>query len=121
MLSHRSGQLFGRPDTGTDLRYDMATLVAHAAKTRALAAGSILGSGAVANREASGLPKPVADGGVGHSCIAELRAVETMASGRPETPFLKFGDVVRIEMLDRQGRSIFGAIEQTVRRYVPSA
>jgi fumarylacetoacetate (FAA) hydrolase len=90
-------------------------LIAHAARTRALAAGSILGSGTVSNRGPDGGPgRAVAAGGVGYSCIAELRTVETLALGEPRTPFLKHGDRVRIAMLDDSGRSLFGAIEQTV-------
>ena len=85
------------------------------------AAGTIIGSGTVSNRDADGGPgKPVAEGGVGYSCIAEMRTVETHPHGAPKTPFLNFGDRVRIEMLDADGRSIFGAIDQEVVRYVAS-
>ena len=84
-------------------------------KTRPLHAGGIVGSGTVSNRDADGGPgKPVAEGGVGYSCIAEIRSVETIHHGAPKTPFLNFGDRVRIEMNDAQGRSIFGAIDQEV-------
>ena len=110
-----NGQPFGRADAGVDMTFDFGTLIAHLAKTRSLGAGSIIGSGTVSNRDADGGPgKPVADGGLGYSCIAEVRTVETILRGKPETPFLKVGDTVRIEMLDAQHRSIFGAIEQTV-------
>ena len=110
-----NGQPFGRADAGVDMTFDFGTLIAHLAKTRSLGAGSIIGSGTVSNRDADGGPgKPVSDGGLGYSCIAEVRTVETILRGKPETPFLKVGDTVRIEMLDAQHRSIFGAIEQTV-------
>jgi fumarylacetoacetate (FAA) hydrolase len=120
LLSHLNGQPLGRPNAGIDMTFDFPTLVAHAAKTRPLAAGSIIGSGTVSNRGADGGPgKPVAEGGVGYSCLAEVRTVETLKDGKPKTPFLKFGDRVRIEMLDAQGRSIFGAIDQAVEKYAP--
>lgn len=110
-----NGVPFGRADAGVDMTFDFGTLVAHAARTRSLAAGSIIGSGTVSNRGPDGGPgRPIADGGVGYSCIAELRTVETLASGAPATPFMKAGDVVRIEMRDPRRGSIFGAIEQTV-------
>ena len=97
------------------MTFDFPTLIAHAARTRALAAGTIVGSGTVSNRGADGGPgSPVEAGGVGYSCLAELRTVETLRSGAPVTPFLAFGDRVRIEMKDAAGHSIFGAIEQTV-------
>ena len=110
-----NGAPFGRADAGVDMTFDFGTLIAHAAKTRSLAAGSIIGSGTVSNRGPDGGPgKPIADGGVGYSCIAEVRTVETLAQGAPRTPFLKSGDVVRIEMRDGRRHSLFGAIEQTV-------
>jgi fumarylacetoacetate (FAA) hydrolase len=113
-----NGQKLGEPNTGVDMTFDFGTLIAHAAKTRPLAAGSIVGSGTVSNRSADGGPgQPVGQGGVGYSCLAELRTVETLRGGKPVTPFLKFGDRVRIEMLDAQGQSIFGAIEQVVEKY----
>jgi fumarylacetoacetate (FAA) hydrolase len=97
------------------MTFDFPTLVAHAAKTRPLGAGTIIGSGTVSNRDAGGGPgKPILQGGHGYSCLAELRMVETILSGAPHTSFLRFGDTVRIEMKDAQGHSIFGAIEQTV-------
>jgi fumarylacetoacetate (FAA) hydrolase len=118
LLSYVNGELFGKPNAGADMTFDFPTLVAHAAKTRPLSAGTIVGSGTVSNKEADGGPgRPVAEGGVGYSCIAEQRTVETVRHGRPRTPFLKFGDRVRIEMLDRQSRSIFGSIDQQVVRY----
>jgi fumarylacetoacetate (FAA) hydrolase len=110
-----NGQDFGRADAGVDMTFDFGVLVAHLAKTRSLGAGSVVGSGTVSNRDAGGGPgKPVAEGGLGYSCIAEVRTVETILRGAAETPFLKHGDTVRIEMLDDRHHSIFGAIEQTV-------
>ena len=118
LVSHLNGAPFGRPDAGTDMTFDFGTLIAHAAKSRRLGAGTIVGSGTVSNRDASGGPgRPVAEGGLGYSCIAELRMIETIESGRPSTPFMAFGDTVRIEMTDAAGRSIFGAIEQTLVPY----
>ncbi len=98
------------------MTFDFPTLIAHAAKTRPLAAGTIIGSGTVSNKLDGGPGKPVAEGGAGYSCIAEMRMVETLLHGAPKTPFLRFGDTVRIEMKDKAGHSIFGAIEQTVQR-----
>ena len=119
LLSFVNGKPFGRPETGNDMTFDFPTLIMHAAKTRALVAGTILGAGTVSNRDPDGgLGKPVEEGGLGYSCIAEQRTVETIRAGKPTTPFLKFGDKVRIEMRDAEGRSIFGAIEQDVVRYV---
>ncbi|MFN9250271.1 MAG: fumarylacetoacetate hydrolase family protein [Brevundimonas sp.] len=110
-----NGVPFGRADAGVDMTFDFGTLIAHLAKTRALGAGSILGSGTVTNRDARGGPgRPVAEGGLGYSCIAEVRTVETILRGQPVTPFLKPGDIVRIEMLDGKHHSIFGAIEKVV-------
>ena len=118
LLSFINGKPFGKPMCGNDMTFDFPTLIAHAAKTRALSAGTILGAGTVSNRDADGGPgRPIAEGGLGYSCIAEVRTVETIRTGKPVTPFLKFGDRVRIEMLDGAGRSIFGAIEQDVVRY----
>jgi len=117
LLSQVNGKPFGRPNAGVDMTFDFPTLVAHAVKTRPLKAGSIIGSGTVSNRDADGGPgKPVPEGGVGYSCIAEIRTVETILHGAPKTPFLNFGDRVRVEMNDAQGRSIFGAIDQEVVR-----
>jgi fumarylacetoacetate (FAA) hydrolase len=116
LLSHLNGALFGRPNAGVDMTFDFPTLIAHVAKTRSLVAGSIVGSGTVSNRERGGPGRPAAAGGVGYSCIAEQRTIETIDHGQPATPFLRFGDRVRIEMLDAAGRSIFGAIDQVVRR-----
>lgn len=110
-----NGEPLGQADAGVDMTFDFGQLVAHAARTRSLAAGSIIGSGTVSNRGPDGGPgKPVRDGGVGYSCLAELRTVETLAQGQAKTPFLKARDVVRIEMRDARRRTIFGAIEQQV-------
>jgi fumarylacetoacetate (FAA) hydrolase len=118
LLSTLNGQLFGKPDAGTDMTFDFGTLIAHAAKTRRLGTGTIIGSGTVSNKGADGGPgRPVSEGGVGYSCIAEIRTVETIGAGKPRTPFMRFGDTIRIEMKDRHNRSIFGAIEQTVHHY----
>ncbi|MBV6486970.1 MAG: fumarylacetoacetate hydrolase family protein [Pseudorhodoplanes sp.] len=120
LLSFVNGTPFGKPVAGDDMTFDFPALIVHAARTRALAAGTILGAGTVSNRDADGGPgKPIAEGGLGYSCIAELRTVETLRDGKPSTPYLKFGDRIRIEMQDGQGRSIFGAIEQDVVRHKP--
>ena len=115
LLSWINGQPLGTPDAGADMNFDFPQLIAHAAKTRPLAAGTIIGSGTVSNRGADGGPgRTVEQGGRGYSCLAELRTVETLRDGRPGTPFLKFGDRVRLDMHDAQGHSIFGAIDQLV-------
>jgi len=121
LISHLNGALFGRPNAGVDMTFDFATLIAHAARTRELKAGTIIGSGTVSNQENGGPGRPVAQGGAGYSCIAEQRTVETITAGKPETPFMRFGDRVRIEMIDADGRSIFGAIDQVVRRRAQAA
>lgn len=114
----RNGQPFGRAHAGEDMTFDFGALIAHAAKTRPLGAGSIIGSGTVSNKDKDGGPgRPLSEGGRGYSCIAEIRVIETLRNGIPSTPFLRFGDSVRIEMFDDNGSSIFGAIEQTVARY----
>lgn len=106
---------FGRAEAGEDMTFDFGKLVAHAAKTRPLGAGAIVGSGTVSNKDADGSPgRQVIDGGRGYSCIAEIRMIETIRDGKPSTPFMGFGDRVRIEMNDKDGRSIFGAIDQEV-------
>ncbi len=121
LLTTRSGELMGKPNAGVDMTFNFAQLIAHAAKTRALCAGTIIGSGTVSNRDASGgAGKPVLQGGLGYSCIAEVRTVEALTHGAATTPFLTFGERVRIEMNDEHQRSIFGAIEQTVERYTPT-
>jgi fumarylacetoacetate (FAA) hydrolase len=107
LVVHLNGERFGAPNAGVDMTFSFAELIAHAAKTRALIAGSIIGSGTVSNK----------DGQVGSCCIAERRSLEQIESGAPRTPFLKFGDRVRIEMFDSRGATIFGAIDQRVERY----
>jgi len=109
LISTFNGRQFGHPNAATDLTFDFGQLIAHAAKTRYLEAGTVVGSGTVANRDAS----------VGCSCIAERRVRETIDTGKPVTPFMRFGDHIRIEMLDRAGQSIFGAIDQKVAKYDP--
>jgi fumarylacetoacetate (FAA) hydrolase len=104
LLTHINGAWFGAPEAGIDMHFDFAQLVAHAAKTRPLSAGTIVGSGTVANEDTSR----------GASCFAEKRTVETLETGKPITPFMKYGDVVRIEMRSRDGHDIFGAIEQRI-------
>jgi len=117
LLAHVNGKLLGRPNAGVDMTFSFPQLLAHAARTRRLSAGSIVGSGTVSNKGDSGPGKPVDQGGAGYTCLAELRTVETLLEGEPSTPFLKFGDRVRLEMLDSTGQSIFGAIDQQVIRY----
>jgi fumarylacetoacetate (FAA) hydrolase len=110
-----NGKPFGQANAGVDMTFDFGQLIAHAAKSRDLAAGAIIGSGTVSNRGEDGGPgKPIAEGGQGYSCIAELRMVETINSGKATTNFLKAGDRVEIEMRDAKGHSIFGRIEQEV-------
>ncbi|QOW24179.1 fumarylacetoacetate hydrolase family protein [Lysobacter sp. H23M47] len=107
MLTHVNGRWFGAPEAGVDMQFNFAQLVAHAARTRPLSAGTIVGSGTIANEDTS----------LGASCFAELRTVEALRDGKPSTPFMSFGDTVRIEMLDSEGASIFGAIEQRIERH----
>ncbi|TKB46842.1 fumarylacetoacetate hydrolase family protein [Ferrimonas sediminicola] len=102
LITHLNGECFGRPDAGVDMTFNFPTLVAHAAKSRALGSGTIIGSGTVSNYDRS----------AGSSCLAEKRMLEIIDQGQPVTPFMQFGDVVRIEMLDPRHNSIFGAIEQ---------
>ncbi len=102
-----NGTRFGAPNAGVDMTFSFLELIAHAAKTRALVAGSIVGSGTVSNK----------NGDVGSACLAEKRTLETIASGKPTTPFMKFGDRIRIEMFDLDGKSVFGAIDQVVAKY----
>jgi fumarylacetoacetate (FAA) hydrolase len=104
LLSFVNGRPLGWPEAGEDMQFSFPELIAHAAKTRPLTAGTIVGSGTVANHDESR----------GASCLAEIRVLETLREGAPRTPFLRFGDVVRIEMRDRHGRDLFGAIEQRV-------
>jgi fumarylacetoacetate (FAA) hydrolase len=107
LQSTLNGAFFGNPEAGVDMQFNFAQLVAHVAKTRPLTAGTIVGSGTIANE----------DTGKGASCLAEIRMLEIIADGKPSTPFMKFGDTIRIEMFDLQGDSIFGAIEQKIVPY----
>lgn len=107
LVSHINGTLFGRPDAGVDMTFNFPMLVAHAAKTRPLGCGTIIGSGTVSNY----------DRRAGSSCLAEKRMLEIIESGEAKTPFLSFGDRVRIEMFDNSGHSLFGAIDQVVEKY----
>lgn len=107
LLTHHNGQLFGKPNAGQDMVFNFPQLVAHAAKSRHLTAGTIIGSGTVSNKDRS----------VGSSCIVEKRTLEKLETGESTTPFMKFGDHVRIEMLNESGESVFGAIDQTLKQY----
>jgi len=109
LVTQFNRQIFGKVDCDVDMTFDFPTLVAHAAKTRSLCAGTIVGSGTVSNY----------DRAKGSSCIAEKRMLETIEHGTPETPFMRFGDHVRIEMFDAGGKSIFGAIDQRVEPHKP--
>ena len=117
LLSTLNDKLIGKPDAGVDMTFDFGQLIAHAAKSRPLGAGSLIGSGTVSNKLNDGPGKHIDDGGVGYSCIAEIRTIETINDGKPTTSFMKFGDRIRIEMNDAKGRSIFGTIDQTVEKY----
>lgn len=117
LVVHLNGKPFGKPDAGVDMTFNFGQLLAHVAKTRELEAGSIIGSGTVSNKQGNLHGSSIENGGVGYCCLAEVRMYETIESGAPKTSFLKFGDQVRIEMLDAGGKTIFGRIEQTVARY----
>jgi len=104
-----NGALVGQPNAGVDMVFSFPQLIAHLAKTRGARAGSIIGSGTVSNK----------DSAKGYTCIAEKRALEMIAHGEAKTPFMKFGDTIKIEMLDANGKSIFGAINQKVAQYTP--
>jgi len=105
---------FGQPNAGVDMTFDFGQLVAHAAKTRELEAGSIIGSGTVSNKQGGLWGSNIENGGVGYCCLAELRMYEAIEQGKPTTPFMTYGDRVRIEMLDEAGKTIFGTIENEV-------
>ncbi len=117
LLSTLNGELIGKPDAGVDMTFDFGELIAHAARSRPLCAGTIIGSGTVSNKLDDGPGKHIADGGVGYSCIAEIRTIETINDGKPSTSFMQFGDRIRIEMNDADGESLFGAIDQVVEEY----
>lgn len=107
LLSELNGAFFGKPEAGEDMQFNFAQLVAHVAKARPMIAGSIVGSGTIANQDTS----------LGASCLAEKRMLEIIANGEPSTPFMSFGDTVKIDMLDKEGNSIFGSIEQTITQH----
>lgn len=107
LITHLNNELFGRPNAGVDMTFNFSQLVSHVAKTRPLGAGAIIGSGTISNYDRS----------AGSSCLAETRMLETIADGKPTTPFMGFGDRVRIEMLDENNQSIFGTIDQQVVEY----
>jgi len=117
LVSTYNGELFGKPNAGQDMTFNFAQLIAHAAKSRPLCTGTIIGSGTVSNKQGTDHGSSIAEGGVGYSCIAEVRMIETIRDGKPSTPFMKFGDTIRIEMLDDNGQSIFGAIDQKMVKY----
>ncbi|MGF1911416.1 fumarylacetoacetate hydrolase family protein [Vibrio kasasachensis] len=114
LRSYFNGQAFGYPDAGQDMTFDFSQLIKHAAKTRPLSAGTIIGSGTVSNKQGTDFGTAISEGGVGYSCIAEIRMIETIRDGSPSTAFMHFGDHIKIEMLDEKGDSLFGAIEQKV-------
>lgn len=114
LLSTLNDEAFGKPQAGIDMTFNFAELIAHAAKTRALCAGTIIGSGTVSNKLNGGPGKHIKDGGAGYSCIAEVRMVETIQNGKPTTQFMKHGDNIKIEMRNAQNHSLFGQINQTV-------
>ncbi|QJR16162.1 fumarylacetoacetate hydrolase family protein [Usitatibacter palustris] len=109
LVSHVNGKWFGNPNAGDDATFSLFDLISHAAKTRELKAGTLIGTGTVSNKDAA----------TGYVCIMEARVVEQVEQGAPKTPFLKFGDTVRLEMLDHHGATIFGAIDQKVEKYSP--
>lgn len=119
LLVDYNGKAFGKANAKTDMTFNMAQLVAHAAKTRHLCAGTIIGSGTVSNKFEGSEGKKIEDGGVGYSCIAEIRMIEKIQTGEFKTPFMRFGDTVGIEMNDVKGKSIFGRIENKVEQYIP--
>lgn len=116
LVSYYNRVLFGKPQAGEDMTFDFSQLVAHAAKSRNLSAGAIIGSGTVSNKQGTEYGSSIAEGGVGYSCIAEVRMIETIRDGKPSTPFMSFNDSIRIEMFDRNGLSIFGAIDQVIKK-----
>lgn len=110
-----NGKPFGRPNAGVDMNFDFGQIIAHMAKTRNVAAGSIIGGGTVSNKQGKLWGSKIENGGVGYCCIAEIRMYETIELGKPQTPFMRDGDQVRLEMFDADGCSIFGAIENVVK------
>lgn len=114
LLSQLNGELFGKPNAGVDMTFSFADLIEHATKTRNLSCGSIIGSGTVSNKQGAEYGTSISEGGVGYSCIAEIRMIETIRTGKPVTSFLNYGDNVKIEMFGADGAKIFGTIEQNV-------
>ena len=114
LLSYLNDKAFGKPEAGTDMTFHFGQLIAHVTKSRNMGAGAIIGSGTVSNKQDTGHGTSIEEGGVGYSCIAEIRMIETIRDGKPSTAFMKFGDKVKIEMRDKNGQSIFGTIEQTL-------
>lgn len=117
LLSFYNDQPFGCPNAGVDMTFEFPELIAHAAKSRPLSAGAIIGSGTVSNKQGTEYGTAISEGGVGYSCIAEVRMIETIRDGSPSTSFMKFGDRIKMEMVDKNGESIFGSIDQQVVKY----
>jgi fumarylacetoacetate (FAA) hydrolase len=117
LVSIYNDKPFGCPNAGVDMTFSFSELIVHAAKTRPLASGAIIGSGTVSNKQGTDFGTSISEGGVGYSCIAEVRMIETIRDGKPQTSFMKFGDRIMIEMFDEEGVSIFGAIDQQVVKY----
>ncbi|OAJ92413.1 fumarylacetoacetate hydrolase family protein [Vibrio bivalvicida] len=117
LLSFYNNYPFGCPNAGVDMTFEFPQLIAHAAKSRPLSAGAIIGSGTVSNKQGTDFGTAISEGGVGYSCIAEVRMIETIRDGSPSTSFMKFGDRIKMEMKDADGNSIFGAIDQQVVKY----
>ncbi|MCG6467762.1 fumarylacetoacetate hydrolase family protein [Vibrio parahaemolyticus] len=114
LVSTYNHKPFGRPNAGVDMTFDFADLIVHATKTRPLSAGAIIGSGTVSNKQGTDHGTSIEEGGVGYSCIAEVRMIETIRDGKPATNFMSFGDSIKLEMFDVEGRTIFGARDQQV-------
>lgn len=121
LLVNLNQQPFGKPNAGVDMTFNFAQLVAHLAKTRTVGAGTIVGSGTVSNKQGNLWGSSIENGGVGYCCLAEVRMYETIEHGKPQTPFMQPGDVIRIEMQDTEGHSIFGVIENKVELFTPPA
>ncbi len=118
LVSTYNHKPFGRPNAGVDMTFDFADLIVHATKTRPLSAGAIIGSGTVSNKQGTDHGTSIEEGGVGYSCIAEVRMIETIRDGKPATNFMSFGDSIKLEMFDVEGNTIFGAIDQQVSQYL---
>ncbi|MGF1740526.1 fumarylacetoacetate hydrolase family protein [Vibrio profundum] len=118
LLSTYNNEQFGCPNAGVDMTFDFSELIVHAAKTRPLSSGAIIGSGTVSNKQGTQYGTAISEGGVGYSCIAEVRMIETIRDGKPSTRFMQFGDRIKIEMCDQNGQSIFGAIDQKIVQYI---